>query len=147
MSSPGYAPPLVLEIGPGRWLAAALTGLYGAAAAALMAVMLSPLLQMAVAIGLILAFHREWRLHVRRTHPEAITALAWTADGLRVRTRSGAWKTAEQAEGGLVTPALVVLPLWLPEERRGRRRRGLVLPADTIPARAHRRLRMRLLTR
>jgi len=145
MSSPGYVPPLVLEIGPSRWLAAALAGLYGAAVTALMAVALPPLLQVAAASGLLLSLRREWHLHVRRSGPEALTALAWTADGLRVRTRAGTWRHAEQLPGGLVTPALVVLPLRLPEERFTRRHRGLVLTADATPKRAHRRLRMRLL--
>ncbi|SFC99547.1 hypothetical protein SAMN05660831_00374 [Thiohalospira halophila DSM 15071] len=145
MSSPGYAPPLVLEIGPSRRLALALAGLYGLAIAALTALTLLPLVRVAIAVGLILSLRREWRLHAGRSHPQAITALAWTVDGLRVRTRTGRWWTAVQEPGGLVTPALVVLPLRLPEARRGYRHRGLVLAADATPAPAHRRLRLRLL--
>jgi hypothetical protein len=145
MSSPGYAPPLVLEFGPSRRFGVALVGLYGAALLTVTALTLPSLVQVAAAVGLLLSLRREWRLHVVRSHPQAITALAWTVDGLRVRTRAGLWWTAVQDPGGLVTPALVVLPLRLPEARRGVRHRALVLTADATPAPAHRRLRMRLL--
>ena len=145
MSSPGYASPLVLEIGPSRRFGVALAGLYGTALATLAALTLPAPVQVATGVGLLLSLRREWRLHAGRSHPQAITALAWTVDGLRVRTRTGLWWTAVQEPGGLVTPALVVLPLRLPEARRGYRHRGLVLAADATPAPAHRRLRMRLL--
>ncbi|MFP4131120.1 MAG: hypothetical protein ACLFVF_03245 [Thiohalospira sp.] len=145
MSSPGYAPPLVLEIGPSRGTGIALVLLYGAGALAPLFTALPALIQLTIAGGLLVSLRRDWRLHVRRSAPEAITALAWSADALRVRSGDGRWWMAEQRAGGLVAAGLVVLPLALPERPRGRRRAGLVIAADAVPAQGRRRLRMRLL--
>ena len=145
MSSPGSAPPLVLEIGPSRLAAIALVSLYGAAGLALLAIAVPTAVRVATAALLLLVLRRDWRLHVRRDHPAAITALAWTVDGCRVRTRDGRWWRAEQRQGGLVTVGVVVLPLVLPERPPAHRHRGLVLPADAASGQARRRLRMRLL--
>ncbi|MEG7364074.1 hypothetical protein OSS47_01475 [Pseudomonas citronellolis] len=96
------------------------------------------------AAGLLLCLiHALWVLprQVLLRSRHAYRALRHDADGWQLWSPADGWQAVQLRADSLALPALIVLRFRLPGQRLSR---GLCLPADSLAAQAHRRLRVRL---
>lgn len=107
--------------------------LWGAHLAALVALLLASLPAVAYLAGA-LALAASLALYLRRPPPPRLRCLA---DGRLEIRRAASWQAVTVLPESVVLPWFIVLH-W----RENERRRGLLLPADALPAPAHRRLRV-----
>lgn len=124
----------------GQLLAAYLASLALAVAAVCLAA-IEALWQIA---GLTLCLlHGLWVLprQILLRHPRAYGALRHDDDGWQLWSPEQGWQRVQLRPDSLALPALIVLRFRLPGSRFSR---GLCLPADSLDAQAHRRLRLRL---
>jgi toxin CptA len=95
-------------------------------------------------LGLLLCLgHGLWVLprHILLRSPHAYGALRHNAGGWQLWSAAHGWQAVQLRPDSLALPALIVLRFRLPGSRWSR---GLCLPADSLTAEAHRRLRLRL---
>lgn len=87
--------------------------------------------------------HAGWTLprHILLGHPRAWRALRLSASGWQLWREEGGWQPARLCGDSLALPWLIVLRVRLPG---GLLTRSVCIPADSLPADTHRRLRLRL---
>jgi hypothetical protein len=134
-------PPLHLQPGVSRWLAGFVAGTHGIAA---IVVLLMPALAWwgkALLLGLVaISLRHFWRLHIARTHPDAIhEATFYTLDNWRIQTGTGG-KFAALSDSSFIHTWLCVLNL----RSQAGKLYTLVLLPDSVPQDVLRQLRVRL---
>ncbi|MDZ7750250.1 MAG: protein YgfX [Gammaproteobacteria bacterium] len=135
--------PIHVEVRPSRLLTVFHLLSHGGALVALGYAVVPPL--PAVVCGLLVVGHGllEWRREWHQAHPRRVRRLvSLPGGGWEVVNGAGEAATARLLPGGLVHPWVTVLAFRVAGEWRPR---GVVLTPDNTPARAFRRLRVRLL--
>jgi hypothetical protein len=136
-----YAIPLEFEVQQSRLLGGWLLLTHTSALLLLPLLPLSGWLLLPPAVAVLCSLMHGWRLHVERSHPQAVQALHW-AGGRRCRLTL----TGDREIEAVLVPQAVVLP-WLTILRfsgPARRRRFLVLLPDMLDRDRFRQLRVRL---
>ncbi len=87
--------------------------------------------------------HAAWVLprRILLSHPAAWTGLRRTADGWALLNARDGWQPVQLRPDSLALPLVVVLRFRRPGRRWSE---GLCIPFDSLPAEAHRQLRVRL---
>lgn len=126
---------------PSVWLLAAYLAGLALAVAALLLAAIPPLWQIA---GLLFCLiHALWVLprQILLRSPQAFGALRHDGEGWQLWAPLYGWSPVQLRPDSLALPSLIVLRFRLPGSRFTR---GLCLPADSLTADEHRRLRLRL---
>ena len=126
---------------PSRRLLALYLGVSGLA---LLALSLADLPFWARLAGLLLCAGHAWRTlprHLLLRDPRAFTALRHDDHGWQLHSAAEGWVAVQLLPGSLVLPAAVLLQFRRPGQRLAR---SLCVPADSLDAEPHRRLRVRL---
>jgi toxin CptA len=87
--------------------------------------------------------HAAWTLprKILLNHPRAWRALRLSASGWQLWREEGGWQAVQLRGDSIALPWLIVLRVRLPG---GWSTHSVCIPADSLPADAHRRLRLRL---
>ena len=138
MSSSGFEPCRVFELGTSRRLALALIGLHVATASALFAAQLPWTVRVAAVALLVLSARRALSRHANRTGSDAVVRLVRRADGRWAAIhRDGTALIGPLAGDSFIHPWLTIVGI-----RDGWRTCWTPVPADALSPDDHRRLRV-----